>query len=368
MVSNSGPSDAVDVSVTDVVDDLLEVTSVNVTSGTGYCTDSMGQSVDCTVQVPAGESVEVTVDYMTAPFLGDPSPYNTTTAGGDDFYFKFMNGSVLEGTTRGDGLVLLDGVDITNQVTIVRSLTRNDIFFDPDGPGGDPAFELHLSCSDPFTGGWGQSAGPVEGVDVNWQIAFFTIARFNNNGYIKSCGNVVNDFEVDNWAFATGTDTVNGTTTIFDDASVTVGPGITLDRLQTNGKRLTVRLTNFTGMDKEIENISLRWPESNGDLKKVWLTYGNISDVVWQGNLQWTSDPIDWEIPDLDSTDPGWNGGMLFTGEAILRFDFANKVKSSGYTIRVYFDDGTWLDIAVHGNGGGKKGARTDKGDPVDEG
>jgi len=61
-----------------------------------------------------------------------------------------------------------------------------DLIFDP--PGDDPAFEMHLSCSDPFTGGWGQSAGPVEGVDVNWQIAFFSIARYNNQGFFKNCG------------------------------------------------------------------------------------------------------------------------------------------------------------------------------------
>ena len=95
-------------------------------------------------------------------------------------------------------MVYLDGNLITD-VTIIRSLTRNDIIFDPDGPGGFPPIELHLSCSDPFTGGWGQSGGPIEGVHFpDWQVAYFSIARFNNNGYIKSCGNVVNDFDVPN--------------------------------------------------------------------------------------------------------------------------------------------------------------------------
>ncbi|MBT8438922.1 MAG: DUF11 domain-containing protein, partial [Gammaproteobacteria bacterium] len=377
VVTNNGPSDAVDVSVTDTVDPLLEVTTVSGTSGNSADTDGNLQTVEWLInRLEPGASATITVDYMTAPFLDNDSPYDPLLTGGDDFYFKFLNGSILEGTTRGDGVVYFtdnrsggDGVRrlITGEVTIVRSLTRNDIIFDP--PGSDSAFELHLSCSDPFTGGWGQSAGPVEGVDDNWQIAYFTIARFNNNGFLKSCGNVVNDFQVENTADTSGEDSF-GTESDSNTAFVTVGPGIILDRLQTNGKRLTVRLNNLTGMDKIIRDVSAIWPESNGDLKKVWLTYGTTSDVVWQGTDTWLGNDDNPPIPDafLDYLDMGWIGGTLYTGEAILRFDFSNKVAKSGYVIRVSFDDGTWLDISVDGNGGGKKGARTDKGDPVDEG
>ncbi|NNF55587.1 MAG: DUF11 domain-containing protein, partial [Acidimicrobiales bacterium] len=327
-VSNAGPSDAVDVSVTDLVDSTLDVQGVSVTSGAGDCSSaSAGQNVDCTVQLPTGTSATITVDYITAPFLDDTSPYGTL--GGDDFRIVFVNGSVLEGSTAG-GPVLLDGVDITNEVTILPSLTRNDIIFDP--AGSDPAFEIHLSCSDPFTGGWGQSGGPTEGVDVNWQIAFFTIARFNNNGFIKACGNVTVPFDVGNTADATGTDS-SGTETVSDTAIVTVEPGITIDRLQTNGKRLTVRLTNFTGDDKVIDNISVEWPSSNGNLTKVRLD----SPTIWQGNV---SSPAV-----LDGNVSGWNGGTLSAGEGILRFDFRNKSAKNGYTIRLNFTDGTFLDI-----------------------
>ena len=42
----------------------IAVTGVNVTSGTGDCSASAGQEVDCTVQIPAGESVLITVDYI----------------------------------------------------------------------------------------------------------------------------------------------------------------------------------------------------------------------------------------------------------------------------------------------------------------
>ena len=44
---------------------------------------------------------------------------------------------------------------------------------------------------------------------------------------------------------------------------------------------------------------------------------------------------------------PVWSGGTLLTGEAILRFDFANKSASTGYTIRLNFTDGTFLDITA---------------------
>ena len=329
-VSNSGPSDAVDVSVTDLVDDTLDVQGAAVTDGSGDCSASSGQDVDCTVQIPAGESVTVTVDYVTAPFLTDDSPYGTL--GGDDFRFVFVNGSVLEGSTDG-GPVFLDGVDVTADVTIIEGLTRNDIVFDPPGP--DPAFELHLSCSDPFTGGWGQSGGPIEGVDTNWQVAFFSIARYNNNGFIKSCGNVTNAFDVANSADAVGVDSF-GDESVSDSDIVTVEPGITITRVQTNGRRLTVRLTNFTGDAKILEDVSIEWPASNGDLEKVRLD----DPTVWEGGAAPTA-------VTLDATDSGWAGGTLATGESILRFDFDGRSANSGYVIRVNFTDGTFLDIAA---------------------
>lgn len=333
VVSNEGPSDAVDVSVKDTVHTSLEITSVSVTPDDGGTGTWDGPHLDCTLQIPAGKSDTIEVTYLTAPFLDDVTPYGT--GAGDDFYFVFVNGSVLEGSTDGDG-VFLNGVNITDQVTIITSLTRNDIIFDP--PGDDPAFEMHLSCSDPFTGGWGQSAGPVEGVDDNWQIAFFTIARFNANGYIKSCGNVTVEYEIPNTGYASGEDS-EGTQTDSDDARVTVGPGITLTDLTTLGKRLTARLTNMTGHNKVIDEVTIKWPASNGNLIKVWLVTGNITEVIWEGN-DYSQDAI------LNSDGEGvWYGSTLLTGEAILRFDFVNKVASSGYVIRVWFEDGTWLDI-----------------------
>ena len=119
---------------------------------------------------------------------------------------------------------------------------------------------------------------------------------------------------------------------------MTVEPGITIDKLQTNGKRVTVRLTNLTGENKKIVDITIEWPSSNADLKKVRLD----NPTVWSGSLPPPSTFI-------DDTTVGWieNGGTLLPGEAILRFDFANKVAETGHTIRVNFTDGTFLDIFV---------------------
>jgi hypothetical protein len=221
----------------------------------------------------------------------------------------------------------------------LTSLTRNDIIFDPDGPGGEPAIELHLSCSDPFTGGWGQSGGPVEGVNsADYQVAFFSIGRYNNNGFLKSCGNVTNPFDVANTGTASGEDSF-GTETASDSATVTIEPGITIDRLQTNGKRLTVRLTNFTGEDKAIADVSAIWPDSNGNLTRIRLD----EPTVWEGS-EASLNPLPVI---LDNGSAGWSGGTLSTGEGILRFDFTRKSAGDGYTIRVNFTDGTFLDISA---------------------
>ncbi|HSF87411.1 MAG TPA: hypothetical protein VLG28_17365 [Acidimicrobiia bacterium] len=53
--------------------------------------------MDCTVQIPAGESVTITVDYLVAPFLEEDPLFGGTD--GDEFRFVFVNGSILEGST-----------------------------------------------------------------------------------------------------------------------------------------------------------------------------------------------------------------------------------------------------------------------------
>ena len=164
-------------------------------------------------------------------------------------------------------------------------LTKNDYLFDP--PGADPPFLLHLSCSDPFTGGWGQSDGPVEGFDVNWQIDYFSIARYKQGGqFFRNCGNVVDTFEVDNTATATGVDFFvddcpdGECDVVSDDATVTIKEGILLDKFQKKAKHGSVDLTNFTGDPKLVEYVNVTWPDSNGNLRQINLD----GVVIWLGD------------------------------------------------------------------------------------
>ena len=61
--------------------------------------------------------------------------------------------------------------------------------------------------SDPFTDGWGQSGGPDESLNSDWQIDYFSIARYKQGGeFFRNCGNVVGLFDVYNEATATGLD------------------------------------------------------------------------------------------------------------------------------------------------------------------
>ena len=172
---------------------------------------------------------------------------------------------------------------------------------------------------------------PVEGVDDNWRIGYFSIARFNNNGYIKSCGNIVAPFEVPNMGYVSGSDSYGDQTVPSnEDVVVTVEPGITLDKLAVRNKRVTARLTNLTGEAKTIEEILVIWPEDAGNLIKV-----RLDDIAaWTGSAEPPTTT-------LDVSDDGW---VLQEGEAILRLDFESGAKDV-FEIRLIFSDSTFLEI-----------------------
>jgi uncharacterized repeat protein (TIGR01451 family) len=46
---------------------------------------------------------------------------------------------------------------------------------------------VHLSCSDQFTGGWGEKDGPVQGVDTAWQLNSFEINKLKDGKIDKTC-------------------------------------------------------------------------------------------------------------------------------------------------------------------------------------
>ncbi|MDH3786567.1 MAG: DUF11 domain-containing protein, partial [Acidobacteriota bacterium] len=405
-VTNSGPSDAVDVMVTDTLNSFLWADSVMVVAvdggtGSGTCTvdpvipavpplPPTPQMVDCTLQIPANESVLITVTYIVAPFLSGDQIFGDGTGNGAEFRFVFDNGSILEGNALGP--VYLDGMLITAAGD--PGLTKNDYIFDPPGDGPfDQPFELHLSCSDAYTGGWGQSGGPDPVDNPDWQIDYFSIARYKKtNGedgsFFRSCGNVVDIFEVDNTATAIGTDSYPDTcppedecTTgpagtgdpecdeVCDTASVTIKEGILLDKFQKKAKHGSVNVTNLTDMDKEIKFLELIWPTSNGDLRQVTLD----GTVIWQGNAPGVSEPLSLQrlfIGDMPEDEFGnmpapplfdptpWSGGPIArTLEADvaerLAFHFDVKADEGAYQIRMNFADGTFLDIFIPSGGSG---------------
>jgi hypothetical protein len=82
------------------------------------------------------------------------------------YTLRFVNGTVISGTaTSNDTLVAgAGGTSVTN----------------PTG------MTVHVSCSDPFTGGWGVKAGPRQSVDTAWQLKSFYIVKGD-----KTCGTAV---------------------------------------------------------------------------------------------------------------------------------------------------------------------------------
>src|SRR5207302_782983 len=81
-VTNTGPSDAASVHVTDSVDARLHVTAVSDSATGEPCAASSGQSIDCTLaSLTNGASKTFTVTYSVASSVApDPSVSNTATA------------------------------------------------------------------------------------------------------------------------------------------------------------------------------------------------------------------------------------------------------------------------------------------------
>lgn len=347
VVSNVGPSDAVGVEVTDTVSDLLKVTTAAVTSGTGDCTDTdrNAQTVECEVDVPEAASVTITVTYIAAPALPQTPQFNTQK--GNEFRFVFVNGYTLIGSTDADhngGVVTLMAPDGTKtQIPFVGG--KNDIVFDPPAdnpmPGvDDAAFRMHLSCSDPFTDGWGEKDGPVAGVDVNWQIANFSINRYNSaRGFFKTCGGTPNPFQVPNTGTATGQDSF-GKETVSDDASVqiTAPSGVSLGEVSFKNRDVFFRLNNVSSKDVLITQIEITWPEDvNGALTRIQLG----QSTIWTGS---ETGPTAIFM-EADFTGQQSNRLLQALQSEKLRFTFANRPvadpATTPYTFVVTFGDET---------------------------
>ena len=308
IVGNDGPSDALDVLVEDTVSGLLEVMALTLPAGwidldnDGDPLTGDGDLQTIEVEIPTlavNETGTIVVEYQAAEFLDPDEGPIFGTQEGDEFQFIFVNGYTILGSSDTDGAATLiviapDGFE----QTFPYDGTKNEIVFDPslilDADGNqvfpnDPSFIMHLSCSDPFTGGWGQSDGPVEGVDVNWQISLFSILRYNQNGFFKGCGDVVQPIDVPNTATADGTDSnshLNGDEQVSDTDMVQIIRQLKIEArsdLSLKGKKGDVLLFNSGEDPLTITQIEITWPDGssgNGDLVEVLLGGNTIYDTV----------------------------------------------------------------------------------------
>ena len=103
-VTNSGMSDADDVTIIDTVDAALSVTAVSI-APSGDCTASSGNAVDCTVpSLGAGSSATVTVTY-DVPESADPATIaNTASVASDE---------ILTPLTPSDDVTIVEDVDLS---------------------------------------------------------------------------------------------------------------------------------------------------------------------------------------------------------------------------------------------------------------
>ena len=369
VVTNRGPSDAVGVVVTDAINGLFtELSIVEPNSGCELSGQTSGEqfvnglallgelasepafsgsTLNCEFDIPVDSSKTVVISYQAAEFLDPDDGPQFGTVEGDEFRFVFVNGYVLEGSSDTDGSAILYLTDPDGNTQTLDYLgTKNDFPFDP--PGDDPAFTIHISCSDPFTGGWGSGGdnGPVEFVDVNWQIASYSILRYNQNGFFKGCGDVVVPFDVPNTAFADGTDSNSPPESelVSATASVTVIRQLKIEIRNepvTKGKKMDVLLNN-TGEDPLIITmIELIWPDSNdkdGNGELVEVLFGN--NTIY--NTPESASPATIIGPWVGTEDDR----TIDPREALkLGFYFARKTVPTGYTVRVTLEGGLTTEV-----------------------
>jgi hypothetical protein len=405
-VSNSGPCEATGVIVTDQVNRflLIDTNDVNWIKVDGVPAGDVSQIVQalptepqqltCTVDVPGSNSVEIVVSYLAAPFLGgvgDGSQvYAASPNDGSEFRFVFESGAILEGNAMTGPVYYTDPDGNFTPLNLDgSSLSRNDFFFDPqlqlpgDFPGlGEygPAdsFLLHLSCSDSFPDGWGESAGPVEQFNEDWRISYYSIARYKQGGeFFRNCGNVVTPFRVRNMAVVDGSDCnspfgPDGTTDErkeSNEASVDIKRSMDLDKFQNKAKHAAVHISNYTDEDRAIAYIDAEWPSLNGDLKQITLD----GMVIWNGRMSGYSVEgaarqqgiiFGSNLAYIDNTERCTNNsGLCDTAELWtevptgwiledamqerLAFHFTRKSSQGNYKIRLQFTDGAYLPLII---------------------
>jgi len=276
-------------SITSTLDEILQIT--NIASSDGWdCSASNDQFIDCSASSLPEKSTLITVHFSALSFEST-YPISCDNKGGSDFFIKFENGSFLRGCSNG-GPVYLDGTDITEFVSTKRnSVTLNGI-------------SLDLTCEDRFPDGWSEldGYGPKQG-DEGMKIHFFQINRFNQRGFIKSCGNTISSFTVDNTVTLSA-----DSNSLSSSDTLKVNPDSEIKFTESDffirGKTASIK-TNFLNNDSASKTISGLWVCFDGSLGL--LNNVNLKCRDWDMINLWTGVFIN-NCEEL-SAKSGWTGG-----------------------------------------------------------
>jgi hypothetical protein len=157
VVTNNGKQALRNVVVTD--ERLGAVTCPKTTLAVGEVMNCTPRSTSVSTAGAKTSSATVTgVADVVAPTAAAPADSKSV-----NYVFVFRNGKVVTGTAT------------SNTATVSNAGGTS-----ADNPTG---MLVHVSCSDPFTGGWGVKNGPNQVTDSAWQIASYSIAKKS-----KTCG------------------------------------------------------------------------------------------------------------------------------------------------------------------------------------
>ena len=267
----------------------------------------------------------VTVDFKALPLVDDLVPGNGQTSGAN-YVFYFENGYVLYGSTGDGTATLLDPAG--NDVGADVDGRNQDIYFNV--PFGGDGFQLHLSCSEVFIDGWGDT-GPIEAEDPDWRIVAYEVDRFNVNGNFKDCGQTFVPFDVDNTASAEATPaggnlTPNPITASDSVDIINIAPiEVTRDRVRKGA--VEIQYFNTSREAIEIDIIKVEWDDPGVTLLSA--SYRDGVDLGISGSSP-TSASID-TIMSARSKD--W-----------LKLNFSNRKAPDGLTVTIVTDNGSTFE------------------------
>ncbi len=280
--TNTGNVTLHDISITDTVDPFLLIQSV--TSLEANCTTSADQTITCSVDsLNPGDSVTITVASVAVPLANELVPGINQTSGAN-YVFYFENGYILSGST-GDGMATLvdpEGNEVPDTEWSVEGRNQDIFFYVPDDSAGeDGGFQLHLSCSEIFIDGYGDS-GPTPEDELSWRILAYEVLRFNSQqGLFKDCGQIFAPFEVPNEAEAEATPaggtlnpnpiTASDTLTVINIAPIE----ITRERIRRGDVEIQYFNTSYEAI--EIDIIRVEWDDTNVELE--WASYQDGVDL-----------------------------------------------------------------------------------------